>query len=342
VHIVDFPSSSASKPQTHVSADKQHPKTVTQPRLENLCLAYLWKNKVMDLGWDSRPASQLSLHWATSKLSLYNFCCKQNIPFPSEDSAAIASYLCHLAEKSARPQSVRKSTRAALQHLYNALDLPSPLETEEIVLLQSALIKSGTTMPMSRSKGMPIAPFRNLFLSWEPNDRLPVKELRLKAITLLALTVMLRPSDIARKSKNYNSQTGQLERHLFTAHQITFREDGSAGIAFHGIKNDTLRSSFDFHLPGDANVLLDPVSAIRTYITRTDSQRPYPEAPGFIALQPRFRALKARSVANIMEDAIRLAGLGNHGYSAKDFRPTGATAAIESGTNPDIVMKTGQ
>ena len=169
-----------------------------------------------DLGWDSRSASQLSLHWATSKLSLYNwqisdfynFCCKQNIPFSLGDSAAIASYLCHLAEKSARPQSVRKSTRAALQHLYNALDLPSSLETEEIVLLQSALIKSGTTIPMSRSKVMPIAPFRNLFLSWEP-----VKELRLKAITLLALTLMLRPSDIAPKSKNYNSQTGQLERH---------------------------------------------------------------------------------------------------------------------------------
>ena len=89
-------------------------------------------------------------------------------------------------------------------------------------------------------------------------------------------------------------------------------------------------------------MLLDPVSALRPYITRTDTQRRYPEVPGFIALQPPFRALKAGTVANIMEDAIRLAGLGNHGYSAKDFRPIGATTAFESGTNPDIVMKTGQ
>ena len=85
------------------------------------------------------------------------------------------------------------------------------------------------------------------------------------------------------------------------------------------LKNDTSRSSFDVHLPGDANVLLDPVSALRTYITRTDTQHPYPEAPGFIALQPPFRALKAGTVANIMEDAIRLVGLRNFGYSAKDF-----------------------
>ena len=43
-----------------------------------------------------------------------------------------------------------------------------------------------------------------------------------------------------------------------------------------------------------------------------------------------------------MEEAIRTAGLENKGYSAKSFRPTGATAAIDSGENPDIVMKTGR
>ena len=43
-----------------------------------------------------------------------------------------------------------------------------------------------------------------------------------------------------------------------------------------------------------------------------------------------------------MEEAIHITGLGNQGYSAKAFRPTGATAAIDSGKNPDIVMKTGR
>ena len=43
-----------------------------------------------------------------------------------------------------------------------------------------------------------------------------------------------------------------------------------------------------------------------------------------------------------MEEAIRIEGMGNQGYSAKTFRPTGATAAIDSGKNPDIVMKTGR
>ena len=41
-----------------------------------------------------------------------------------------------------------------------------------------------------------------------------------------------------------------------------------------------------------------------------------------------------------MEEAIRSAGLGNQGNSANSFHPTGATAAIDFGRNPDIVMKT--
>ena len=57
---------------------------------------------------------------------------------------------------------------------------------------------------------MPIAPFRQLFLSWEPNDELPIKQLHLKSITLLALTLMLRPSDIAPKSVTYNPISEQL------------------------------------------------------------------------------------------------------------------------------------
>ena len=59
-------------------------------------------------------------------------------------------------------------------------------------------------------------------------------------------------------------------------------------------------------------------------------------------LHPPFRALRTSTIANIMEEAICTAGLENKGYSAESFLPTGATAAIDSGENPDIVMKTGR
>ena len=95
-----------------------------------------------------------------------------------------------------------------------------------------------------------------MFLSWEPNETIPIKQLRLKAITLLALNLMLRPSDIALKSMMYNPFSGQLEPQLFTTRQITFHNNGSESITFHGIQNDTSRYGFD--------VQLDPVSALRT------------------------------------------------------------------------------
>ena len=134
-----------------------------------------------------------------------------------------------------------------------------------------------------------------MFLSSEPNEKIPIKQLRLKAITLL------RPSDIAPKSTMYNPFSGQLEPRLFTTRQITFHNNGSASITFHGIQNDTSRPGFD--------VQLDPVSALHTYITgryfmyittRTEAHRPFTGAPVFITLKPPFRAIQTSTIANIM------------------------------------------
>ena len=130
----------AAKPEARVPAINSHPRVVTQSQMETLCLAYLWKEKLTAMGWDRRPASELSINWATSTLSLYNrmvndfysSCSSNGLPFPPDDPSIIAPYMCHVADKSPRPQSLLKTTIAALHHLYNALDQPSPLDCEEI------------------------------------------------------------------------------------------------------------------------------------------------------------------------------------------------------------------
>ena len=45
----------------------------------------------------------------------------------------------------------------------------------------------------------------------------------------------------------------------------------------------------------------------------------------FLALNPPYAAIVAKTVAGIMNEAIALVGLSGKGYSAKSFRPTGAT-----------------
>jgi hypothetical protein len=47
-------------------------------------------------------------------------------------------------------------------------------------------------------------------------------------------------------------------------------------------------------------------------------------------------------VYSILNDAIQRAGLGGQGFSAKSFRPTGATAAIAADTKPETAMEIGR
>lgn len=64
--------------------------------------------------------------------------------------------------------------------------------------------------------------------------------------------------------------------------------------------------------------------------------------PVFLTLNAPFKQLGSSGVAKVLDHAIHLAGLGGQGYTAKSFRPTGATAAVEAGVNPDYVRKIGR
>ena len=48
----------------------------------------------------------------------------------------------------------------------------------------------------------------------------------------------------------------------------------------------------------------------------------------------------ASAISAVLNKSIELVGLS--GYSAKCFRPTGATLAVEPGINPDFVQTTGR
>ena len=73
--------------------------------------------------------------------------------------------------------------------------------------------------------------------------------LRMKALCLLALTFMPRPSDVAPNACHYNSATEHVEKMVFSVNHITFHTDGSMSIKFHGIKNDYDRDGFCVTLP---------------------------------------------------------------------------------------------
>ena len=217
--------------------------------------------------------------------------------------------------------------------MYKACGKCSPCD-DNVYSLKTALIKSGTKVVMKKSKVMPVEPFHKLFKSWKENSLLSVKQLRLKAITLLAFALMLRPSDIAPKAVNFNPEDNSVCKMVFSVDQLSFMENGDLKVVFHGIKNDTKRDGFEVSIPPSSDMDMDPVSCLRAYIDQTSIVRPI-DNPVFISLKKPYHALTAATIANILEEAIVLSGLSLQSYSAKCFRPTGATRAIEAGEDPD-------
>ena len=320
--------------------------TLSQPEMGPVRLEGLWRSKLVQQGWSMKCSQTFPFCIAPSTLQAYNkvldklehFCADKKVSFPPREVRVLAEFLCSIAEQSQRPSSVLNVATAALGHVYRILELPDLPGSYAIRTFVCALVKSGTSVPMTRSKVMPIRNFHDLFLGWDENKELDLKSLRLKVITLLALTVMLRPSDIAPNARHVS--LGEEEKVVFKVDQVSFSEQG-AKLQFFGIKNDTSRTGFEVLLPQSSIPKLDPVQTLKDYIRRTESQRPENGAL-FLTLRPPYKALEAASVARVLDEAIGLAGLGGQGFSAKSFRPTGATAAIEQGVNAETVRKIGR
>ena len=102
------------------------------------------------------------------------------------------------------------------------------------------------------------------------------------------------------------------------------------------------RTGFQVLVPGSSDKKLDPVGTLKVYIERTESVRPKSTVPVFIALLPPYGVLSSATIGNILAEAIELAGLKDRGFSAKSFRPTGATLAVDNLCSPDVAMQIGR
>ena len=321
--------------------------------METLCLENLWVENLTQKGWSMQNIHRFFHHWAKSTWQTYNryvfkfrlFCEKKNIPFPCNSSAAITDFLASIAHSSPRPRSQLKMASAALSCMLEATSMDNTMHTMQVQKFISALIKTCTVAPRIKTPVMPLEPFWKMFHDWGPNDSLSLKKLRMKSACLLAISFMLRPSDIAPRSV---TETEDTEGHgymnlIFSLDQVEFLDSGNLLIRFHGIKNDASREGFAVDIPKCSDPLLDHVAALKSYIEATSQIRSkVDKRPVFLTLRKPYNALSSSSVGSVLGDAIKLAGLGDKGYSAKSFRPSGATAAIASGCDANIARQIGR
>ena len=319
--------------------------------MENVRLASIWEQSVKSQGWSERAASQLKFSWANSTLKQYDryikafeFFCNENgheFPPDSGSTGIFADFLCKVADRSERPESLLKMHAAAIACLYEGIGWVNPMKDPYLYRLVTALVKAGTKRPAKRTAVMPIKPFYEYFNKIPSNEDLSLKDLRLKAITLIALTFMVRPSDIAPRTQLFDPVSSKMSPYMLSRHNVMFHSDGSLSLTFFGIKNDTSRSGFEVRVPPSDNVKVDPVSTLKCYIERTDHLTSV-NGPVFLSMAKPYLGIKADTVSKILLEAIDRVGLGGMGYKAKCFRPTGANAAIRAGCDPDMTMYVGR
>ena len=244
----------------------------------------------------------------------------------SNAMSCIPSFLISVAKKSQRPDSVMRSCTAALQHFFKARIGIDPIN-EDIHRLVKGLIRQETLRPREQTKVMPVKPFTDLFQNWGSNESLSIQKLRQKAITLLALSALCRPSDIAPVS-------------VFKRKQIEFTEKGM-NITLFGIKNDSRREGFKIFVSRSTDVVSDPVSTLLCYINRTDHCAPSPNDPVFVTVSAPYTQLSAQSVSSALATSIKEAGLPPS-YTPRCFRVTGAQTAISKGVSSQAVKQLGR
>ena len=165
-------------------------------------------------------------------LMFMEFCHQAGLKVTSATTATVADFMCSLAKLSTHPKALLNTTSAAFSQLYRALGVPS-LVNKDIYKLLTGITKAETTQPMMQSEVMPRKPFITMFKEWGVNERLLTADLWLKAVTLLALTIMLRPSDIAPRSIHILQQ-GIVNSNVFTHDKVFFTEQGMV-LYLHGV-----------------------------------------------------------------------------------------------------------
>ena len=108
-----------------------------------------------------------------------------------------------------------------------------------------------------------------------------------------------------------------------------------------GIKNDYDRKGFRVCMPCASNQVVCQVLVLKAYMRRTEHVVGS-DGPVFVSLNKPYSGLTVSGISGILNKAVELVGLKEQGFSAKCFRPSGATNAVEAGVAPEVVQSVGR
>ena len=297
----------------------------------------LWREHAYDWDLETRTLLEHALRPSTLKsydsvlVRFKSFCEKCNYPYFPTTTAAVAHFLNYISQHVERPGPILISASAAIAGMYKGSNHADPTKNQLLAMLKQAIINTGTKRPRKNTPTFPVEKLTNYIVTLGDNNIMNIKDLRAKAISLLALVGLFRPSDLA----------------LLTQGQITFT-DTSLSLANFGGKTDKNKEGIPTTITAATSPALCPVRTLRAYINKTaDIRAKIDGSPIFIYLDKSVKsrsdgvaALSAERVAKIMTMTLVAAGIEE--TTARSFRKTGASTAINKGVDPDLVMKLGR
>ena len=254
----------------------------------------------------------------------HRFCINNNYNYFPTTTAAVAHYFREISEKSERPGPSLITASAAIAGMYKGSQHADPTKNQLLTMLKQAIVNTGTKRPRTNTPVFPVDQLTEHISSWGDNSKLNIGQIRAKAICLLALVGLFRPSDLT----------------LINLGHLTFSDTG-VSIKNFGGKTDKDMAGIPTTITRASDILLCPVAALQNYIDKTKTTRESMEQkPVFVYLNNRPERLGSQRIANIMKTTLMKAGIDD--TTARSFRKTGASTAINKGADPDLVMKLGR
>ena len=241
-------------------------------------------------------------------------------------TAHVLVFLWTIARGLSRPSSSLDVAISALRLAFEALPTESPLDSPLISRMRKGLVASFTTRPRKPTEPLPVAPIRDWLRTLPANEALSVDALRMKCLTLAALVLIARPSDLCR----------------IDAPLLEFDHPDRlqwVQVSLLGFKNDYHADGAILRVEACSEPALCFVRCCHRLWNLVRTR--FPRSPSLFIDWASGCKLSPAQVGVILKEACRHANLPPV-FSARNFRPGGATRGMEGGLPLDLVMHIGR
>lgn len=211
---------------------------------------------------------------------------------------------------------------AALRLAFSTVPV-SPVDSPLIARLRKGII-SGTQVVRAVTEPLPILQLVQWLRKLPDNSRLSGRQLRVKCAALAAVVLIARPSDLTH----------------ITIAGIKFSDDLSAmTVSLIAFKNDYHRDGAILSVQACSEPSLCFIRS--THLLIQEVQRRWPRASHLFVNEHDGEPLKPNSISRLLKEACVAADMPDR-YSARNFRPGGATRGLAAGLPLDLVMHIGR